>query len=102
VSSSPDCAAMSKEPTKPSESVVQGLLAERRELRVALERLKLELAEVRGTASGPDARVPTLTAEVERLRYQLAQARAEARLMREERDELRHGVEHALDQIAKL
>ena len=93
---------MSKEPTKPSESVVQGLLAERRELRVALERLKLELAEVRGSASGPDARVPELTAEVERLRYQLAQARAEARLMREERDELRHGVEHALEQIAKL
>jgi chromosome segregation ATPase len=93
---------MSKEPSKPSESVVQDLLKERRELRVALERLKLELAEVQGTAGGPDPRVPELTAEIERLKYQLAQARAEARLMREERDELRQGVEHALDQISKL
>jgi chromosome segregation ATPase len=92
---------MSKEPTKPSESVVQQLLAERRELRVALERLKLELAEVQGTASGPDPRVPELTAEVERLRYQLAHARAEARLLREERDELRQGVEKALEQITR-
>jgi chromosome segregation ATPase len=93
---------MSKEPTKPSESVVQQLLAERRELRVAVERLKLELADLQGTAGGPDPRVPELAAEVERLRYQLAQARAEARLMREERDELRQGVEHALEQIEKL
>jgi hypothetical protein len=36
------------------------------------------------------------------LRHQLAQARAEARVLREERDELRQGVEHALEQIAKL
>jgi capsule polysaccharide export protein KpsE/RkpR len=92
---------MSKEPTKPSESVVQQLLAERRELRVALERLKLELADVQSTAGGPDPRIPELTAEVERLKYQLAQARAEARLFREERDELRLGVERALEQIAK-
>jgi len=35
------------------------------------------------------------------LRYQLAQSRAEAGLMREERDELRHGVEKVLEQIAK-
>ena len=93
---------MSREPTKPSESLVQELLAERRELRVALERLKLELAEVRSTVGGPDPRVRDLTAEVERLRYQLAHARAEAGQLREERDELRHGVEHALEQIAKL
>lgn len=93
---------MSREPTKPSESLVQELLAERRELKVALERLKLELAEVRSTVGAPDPRVRELLAEVERLRYQLAQARAEAGLMREERDELRHGVEHALEQIARL
>lgn len=93
---------MSKEPTKPSESLVQQLLAERRELKVGLERLKLELAEVRSTVGVPDPRVRELLAEVERLRFQLAQARAEAGLMREERDELRHGVEHALEQIAKL
>lgn len=92
---------MSREPTKPSESVVQDLLAERRELRVAFERLKLELAEVRSAVAGPDPHLQNLTAEVERLKYQLAQARAEARLLRDERDELRQGVEHALAQIAK-
>jgi uncharacterized coiled-coil DUF342 family protein len=93
---------MSREPTKPSESLVQELLAERRELKVALERLKLELAEVRSKVGGPDPRVRELMAEVERLRYQVAHARAEAGLLREERDELRQGVEHALEQIAKL
>ena len=92
---------MSKEPTKPSESLVQGLLAERRELKVALERLRIELEDVRRTSGGPDPRIRDLTAEIERLRYQLAQARAEAGLMREERDELRQGVEKALEQIAR-
>jgi uncharacterized coiled-coil DUF342 family protein len=93
---------MSKEPTKPSESLVQELLAERRELKVALERLRLELEDVRSTSSGPDPRVRDLAIEVERLRYQLAQARAEVGLLREERDELRQGVVKALDQIARL
>jgi chromosome segregation ATPase len=93
---------MSKEPTKPSESLVQELLAERRELKVALERLRLELSEIRRTTGGPDPRVSGLAAEVERLRYQLAHARAETNLLRDERDELRHGVERALAQIAKL
>ena len=92
---------MSKEPTKPSESLVQGLLAERRELKVALERLRLELDDVRKTSVGPDPRVRDLTAEVERLRYHLAQARAEVGLLREERDELRKGVEKALEQIVR-
>jgi chromosome segregation ATPase len=92
---------MSKEPTKPSESLVQELLAERRELKVAVERLRLELEDVRGRSGGPDPRLRDLGAEVERLRYQLAQSRAEAGLLREERDELRLGVEKALDLIAK-
>ena len=92
---------MSKEPTKPSESLVQQLLAERRELKVAVERMRIELDDVRSTSAGPDPRVRDLTAEVERLRYQLAQARAEVGLAREERDELRQGVEKALEQIAK-
>jgi hypothetical protein len=39
--------------------------------------------------------------EIERLRYQLASARAEAGLAREERDELRVGVERALQQMAE-
>jgi chromosome segregation ATPase len=92
---------MSKEPKKPSESLVQELLAERRDLKVALERLRLELDDLSSTSGGPDPRVSGLTAEVERLRYQLAQVRAEAGLLREERDELRHGVERTLEQIAK-
>ena len=92
---------MSKEPKKPSESLVQELLAERRDLKVALERLRLELDDVRSASGGPDPRVGGLTAEVERLRYQLAQVRAEAGWLREERDELRHGVERTLEQIAK-
>jgi len=92
---------MSKEPKKPSESLVQELLAERRDLKVALERLRLELDDVRSTSGGPDPRVSGLTAEIERLRYQLAQARAEAGLLREQRDELRIGVEKALEQIAR-
>jgi uncharacterized coiled-coil DUF342 family protein len=93
---------MSKEPTKPSESLVQELLAERRELKVALERLRLELVELKTTAGGPDPRMRELAAEVERLRYQLAHARAESGLLREERDQLRQGVEQALEKIARL
>ena len=86
---------MSKEPTKPSESLVQDLLAERRELKVTVERLRLELAEVNSTAGGPDPRLRELQGEIERLRYQLASARAEAGVMREERDELRLGIERS-------
>jgi outer membrane protein TolC len=92
---------MSKEPKKPSESLVQELLAERRDLKVALERLRLELADVRSASGGPDPRVSGLAAEVERLRFQLAQARAEVGLLREERDELRSGVEKAVEQISR-
>ena len=91
---------MSKEPKKPAESLVQELLAERRELKVSLERARMELAETREGASGPDPRVKELEAEVERLRHQLATARAEATLLREERDELRVGIERTLEQLA--
>jgi len=90
---------MSKEPTKPSESLVQQLLAERRELKVAVERLRIDLTDAR-SAAGPDPRVEELQAEIERLRYQLASTRAEVKLMREDRDELRAGVERALEQMA--
>ena len=91
---------MSSEPKKPAESLVQGLLAEKRELKVLLERARMELEEARQGASGPDPRVKQLDDEVERLRHQLATARAEATLMREERDELRAGIEKALEQFA--
>jgi len=92
---------MSKELTQPSESLVQQLLAERRELKVTVERMRLELTEVQTKSGGPDPRVRELQTEIERLRYQLASARAEAGLMREERDELRLGVEKALQQLAQ-
>ena len=90
---------MSKEQTKPSESLVQELLAERRELKVAVERLKLDLADASANAGGPNPRLRELQEEIERLRYQLASARAEANQMREDRDELRAGIERAMQQM---
>ena len=91
---------MSKEPTRPSDSLVQQLLTERRELKVQVERLKLELADAAGNSSGgPDPRVKEMQEEIERLRYQLASVRAEATQMREERDALRAGIERALGQL---
>jgi chromosome segregation ATPase len=91
---------MSKEPAKPSESLVQELLSERRALKVTVERLRLELADAQTNAGGPDPRLRALQDEIERLRYQLASARAEAGLAREERDELRTGIERALQQLS--
>ena len=90
---------MSNEQTRPSESLVQDLLAERRQLRVTVERLRLELAEAQAGGSGPDPRVKEQQDEIERLRYQLASARAEVTHMREERDLLRAGIEKALEQL---
>ena len=93
---------MSKEQTKPSDSLVQELLNERRGLKIAVERLKLELEDAKASNSGgPDPRVKELQDEVERLRYQLASARAEITQLREDRDELRSGIQSALDQLAQ-
>ncbi|OLC22954.1 MAG: hypothetical protein AUH40_12180 [Chloroflexi bacterium 13_1_40CM_65_17] len=93
---------MSSEPKKPAESLVQELLAERRELKVLLERARMELAETREGSSGPDPRMKELDAEVERLRHQLATARAEATLLREERDEMRAGIEKTLQELTEI
>jgi chromosome segregation ATPase len=90
---------MSKEPTRPTDNLVQQLLAERRELRVAVERLKLELADANAGGNGPDPRVKELQDEIERLRYQLASVRAEVTQLRDERDGLRSGIERALEQL---
>jgi uncharacterized coiled-coil DUF342 family protein len=92
---------MSKEQTKPSESLVQELLAERRALKVEVERMRLEVVEARSNSGGPDPKVSELQDEIERLRYQLASARAEAGQLREEREELRQGIERALEQLEK-
>jgi chromosome segregation ATPase len=90
---------MSKAPDKPAESLVQQLLAERRELKVALERARLEVEDAKGSAGGPDPRVALLQAELIRLRGQLDDTRAEVNLLRTERDELRAGIEHAITQL---
>jgi chromosome segregation ATPase len=90
---------MSKEPAKPAESLVQQLLAERRELKVALERARLEVEDAKGSAGGPDPRVGQLQAELTRMRGQLDDTRAEVNLLRAERDELRDGIAHAIAQV---
>jgi chromosome segregation ATPase len=90
---------MSKEPAKPADSLVQELLAERRQLKVALERARMDLADVKGNASGPDPRVVELQAELARLRTQLDDTRAEVNLLRTERDELRDGMMKAIAQL---
>jgi hypothetical protein len=93
---------MSKEPNRPSDSLVQDLLTERRELKVAVERLKLELADAQtaGGGGGPDPRAKEMHDEIERLRYQLASSRAEANNLRDERDALKAGIEKALTQLS--
>ncbi|HKW59151.1 MAG TPA: hypothetical protein VJR46_05295 [Candidatus Dormibacteraeota bacterium] len=96
---------MSKEQTRPSDNLVQELLTERRQLKVAVERLKLELADAQvggagGGGGASDQRVRELHDEIERLRYQLATTRAEATQLREERDALRAGIEKALEQLS--
>ena len=90
---------MSKEPGKPSESLVQELLAERRQLKVALERARLEVADAQGSADNQDPRIPQLQAELARLRTQLDETRAEVNLLRTERDELRDGITQAIGQL---
>jgi len=93
---------MSKEQTKPSDSLVQQLLNERRELKIMVERLKLDLVDAQASGGGSNSQakeVDELRAEVERLRYQLASVRAEVTQLREERDHLRVGIEKALGQL---
>jgi hypothetical protein len=76
-----------------ADNLVQELLAERRELLVANERLRLELEEaVAGSARNP--RVRELEAEVRRLRHELEITRAE-------RDELRDGMGSIMDRLRR-
>ena len=89
---------MSKEPAKPADSLVQELLAERRQLKVALERARLEVADAQASGGGPDPRLGELHAELVRLRKQLDDTRAEVNLLRTERDEhMRHIVQRPSD-----
>jgi hypothetical protein len=55
--------------------IVQQVLAERRELMIANERLRLELDELRGRRGGEDPRAHVLELENRALREELAAAR---------------------------
>ncbi|TMC93662.1 MAG: hypothetical protein E6J12_00700 [Chloroflexi bacterium] len=90
---------MSKEPAKPADSLVQELLAERRQLKVALERARIDVADAQASGAGPDPRLGELRAELVRLRKQLDDTRAEVNLLRTERDELRDGIAQVLTQL---
>jgi len=81
-------------PRGPEPSLVQELLAERRELKVANERLRLDVADMKAAAGKPDPRLRALEEENRRLREQLAAAR-------EERDSLREGVREALEEMKR-
>lgn len=63
--------------------IVQQLLAERRELMVANERLRIELEELRGRGGGPDPRLHVLQLENRALRDELAAVQAELSRLRE-------------------
>ena len=82
------------------DNLVQNLLAERRDLMVANERLKLELKE-RTDHQAPEARQHRLEAEVRRLRQELTTARAERDQAKQERDSLKTGVESALAELRR-
>ncbi len=105
MSSSPGFVAMSghatkQPPRKPSATgaegsgVVQQVLAERRELMVANERLRLELEELRGRGDKTDPRQHVLELENRALRDELRTVRAEL-------DRLRQAVERVLEEIEK-
>lgn len=66
-----------------SAGIVQQLLAERRELMVANERLRIELEELRGPGGKPDPRLHVLQLESRALRDELAAAQAELSRLKE-------------------
>ena len=76
-----------------SASVVQQLLAERRELMIANERLKLELDETRAHDRA-NPRVRDLEAEVRRLRHELD-------AVREQRQGLEDGMQSVLEDLRR-
>jgi len=61
----------------PGGGIVQQVLAERRELMVANERLRLELEDLRRPGSGEDPRLHVLELENRALREELASVRDE-------------------------
>jgi predicted RNase H-like nuclease (RuvC/YqgF family) len=75
--------------------VVQQLLAERRELKVANERLRIEIEDARSLQSKPDRRLAMLEEENRRLRQELAATRAENELLIEGVAQAVEGLERA-------
>jgi hypothetical protein len=75
--------------------VVQQLLAERRELKVANERMRLELDEARSARTRPDRRLGLLEDENRRLRQELAATRAEHEVLLEGLARAVEGLERA-------
>src|SRR5437879_13781742 len=92
-SSSRGFAGMSKEQTKPSESLVQELLNERRSLTVAVEGLELELADAQSGSGGTDPHLGELRGRIKRHRYQLAAARGHAQQLLDRRNGPLSGTE---------
>jgi predicted nuclease with TOPRIM domain len=74
--------------------VVQQVLAERRELMIANERLRLELEDLRGRGDRTDPRQHVLELENRALREELRTVNAEL-------DRLREAVERVLEEIEK-
>lgn len=81
-------------PPTEAASLVQQLLAEKRELMVACERMRLELEEIQARSGKPDPRVQRLEEENRRLRVELAAAR-------EEKSELERGLAAAVDRLSR-
>ncbi len=81
-------------PSAPEPTIVQRLLTESRELKVALERARLDVEEARGRASRRDPRLHRLEDENRRLRDQLAAERARA-------DELESAVRAVIQKLSR-
>jgi len=73
---------------------VQQVLAERRDLMIANERLRLELEELRGSGTREDPRLHVLELENRALRDELAAAR-------DELAEFRAAVERVIEELEK-
>jgi DNA repair exonuclease SbcCD ATPase subunit len=86
------------EPPPAAPDVVQQLLSERRELKIANERLRLEIDEIRAAQARmqgkPDRRLALLEDENRRLRRDLAALRAE-------NEQLIEGVAMAVDGLER-
>jgi predicted nuclease with TOPRIM domain len=75
-------------------AIVQQVLAERRELMISNERLRLELDDLKARQGKPDPKVRRLEEENRQLREELATARAQL-------ERLEDAVHHVVDDMRK-